>query len=59
MCNDIFEKFKAFAFTLIRTDGWFQLPHDAALLGDAERSDQADTGIMGGVTHFIFISSQY
>ena len=35
MCEDMFEKFKNYAFTLIRTDGWFQMPHSHVILADA------------------------
>ncbi len=37
MCEDVFEKFSAYHFRLIRTDGWFCLPHGDAKLGDAKR----------------------
>ena len=37
MCEDVFEKFSAYHFRLIRTDGWFCLPHRAVKLGDAKR----------------------
>lgn len=37
MCEDVFEKFSAYRFRLIRTDGWFCLPHGDAKLGDAKR----------------------
>ena len=36
MCDDLFVKFKNYAFTLIRTDGWFQMPHSDVILGDAK-----------------------
>lgn len=39
MCDDLFDKFKSYHFKLIRVDGWFTLPHDEALLGDATRID--------------------
>lgn len=39
MCEDVFEKFRAYRFRLIRTDGWFCLPHGDATLGDAKRID--------------------
>jgi hypothetical protein len=35
MCDDIFQKFKDYHFSLIRTDGWYCLPHGAVKLGDA------------------------
>jgi len=37
MCEDVFEKFSAYCFRLIRTDGWFCLPHGDAKLGDTKR----------------------
>ncbi len=37
MCEDVFEKLSAYRFRLIRTDGWFCLPHGDAKLGDAKR----------------------
>ena len=37
MCEDVFEKFSSYRFRLIRTDGWFCLPHGDAKLGDAKR----------------------
>ena len=35
LCDDVFDKFSDYHFQLIRTDGWFILPHKAAKLGDA------------------------
>eukprot|EP00578_Thalassiosira_sp_NH16_P030003 CAMPEP_0181080430 /NCGR_PEP_ID=MMETSP1071-20121207/2563_1 /TAXON_ID=35127 /ORGANISM="Thalassiosira sp., Strain NH16" /LENGTH=1044 /DNA_ID=CAMNT_0023161907 /DNA_START=65 /DNA_END=3199 /DNA_ORIENTATION=- len=35
MCDDMFNKYRNYSFTLIRTDGWFQIPHGEARLGDA------------------------
>ena len=29
LCDDVFEKFSGYFFHLIRTDGWFILPHKA------------------------------
>lgn len=37
MCDDVFEKLKTHYFKLIRTDGWFILPHGDVKLEDAER----------------------
>ena len=37
MCEDVFERYKSFHFSLIRTDGWFRSDHSSIRLGDAER----------------------
>jgi hypothetical protein len=37
MCEDVFENFSDYHFRLVRTDGWFCLPHGDAKLGDANR----------------------
>jgi hypothetical protein len=37
MCNDLFEQFRDYQFKMIRTDGWFCLPHSDVKLGDAKR----------------------
>ena len=37
MCEDVFENFSDYHFRLVRTDGWFCLPHGDAKLGDAKR----------------------
>ena len=40
MCDDMFEQFQDYEFSLIRTDGWFAIPHKRVRLGDAIRYDQ-------------------
>ena len=37
MCEDVFERYKSFHFSLIRTDGWFRSDHSSIRLGDAKR----------------------
>ncbi|KAL7553951.1 hypothetical protein ACHAWF_017877 [Thalassiosira exigua] len=37
MCEDAFEQFQHHYLKLIRTDGWFILPHNTVMLGDAKR----------------------
>ena len=37
MCDDVFEALKTHYFKLIRTDGWFILPHSDVILGDATK----------------------
>jgi len=44
MCEDVFEKFSDYHFRLIRTDGWFCLPHGDAKLGDAKLGDAKHIG---------------
>lgn len=39
LCDDLFEQFKDYTFSLIRTDGWFKIPHRVVRLGDAKRSN--------------------
>jgi tetratricopeptide (TPR) repeat protein len=37
MCDDIFEEYKSYCFSMIRTDGWCRISHGEIQLGDAER----------------------
>ena len=36
MCDDIFDRCKDYDFSLIRTDGWFQITHVDVRLGNAK-----------------------
>ena len=38
MCDDMFQKYKNYSFSIIRTDGWFQIPHEEVRLSSAKRS---------------------
>jgi len=38
MCDSVFEKYKDYGFTLIRTDSWYCLGHDDVKLGNATRN---------------------